>query len=150
VGSVRPNMSLELHTIVVTTSYQLCLRLTATSAATTRNMGGSGPRWQTRCVIRTAPHLHVLWQRTAPHPHVPWQPWQRCARLGQRSPPPSLPLSAPGSPSTPTTSTRRSLTCLRPFPRLQHLLQRPHLFLSLLSTRQIEFPLSGFSIPTLA
>ena len=58
---------------------------------------------------------------------------------GTKKPPPSLPLSAPGSPSTPT-SARRSLTYLRPFRRLQHPLQRPRPFLSLLSTRQILFP----------
>jgi hypothetical protein len=60
---------------------------TATSAATTRSTGGSGPRWQTRCVVGTAPRPHVLWQWTAPRPHMLWQPWRQ-AHLGQRSPPP--------------------------------------------------------------
>ena len=51
-----------------------------------------------------------------------------------KKPPPSLSLSTPGSPSTPT-SARRSLTWLCQFCRLQCPLQRLHLFLTLPSTR---------------
>ena len=39
--------------------------LTATSAATTRSMGGLGPRWQTRCIVGTA-HVPAVAAARAP------------------------------------------------------------------------------------
>ncbi len=58
---------------------------------------------------------------------------QRRAHLvGQRSPSPSLPPRASGKQSAPTSSARKSLTCLPPLRRLQRPLKRPRPFLRFL------------------
>ena len=79
--------------------------MTTTSAATTRSMGGSGPRWQTRCIVGTTLHPHVLWQRTAPRPHVWWRRGSDARTWAKKSPPALctkfyFPLSGFSVPST--------------------------------------------------